>query len=187
MKKILFILFVLISKLSSSQTRLDSLIFDRINEYRELNCLNRIIWDTTTYKVGDNQTEYMYLTNFIEHIQEKPNDTTILGNFIIEPSIVKRFTKYVECKYQTNYYGENLIRVKLDSIYNEDDIVTEIISSWISSKEHNELLLDKDMIYGSINHKIKNNVIDILEDIENDGIYIEIKSDNLYVAFETIN
>jgi uncharacterized protein YkwD len=98
MGKILIILFFLISNLSNSQTRLDSLIFNKINKYRNENGLQSLIWDKSTYKVGDNQTEYMYLTNFIKHVQEKPNDMTLLGDFIIEPNIVNRFTKYVECK-----------------------------------------------------------------------------------------
>ena len=192
MKKILVILFVLISNLSYGQTLLDSLIFNRINEYRESNCLKRLTWSPLTYKVGENQTEYMYLTNFLTHNQIIPIDSSIIGSFKVEKNFDKRFSNHINEEFYTNeniivetniFFGENLYSNTIDTSTTLEFFATSIVNDWINSPEHNELLLDESMIKGSISNKTKNNVSDYFYDIDS-AIFTESISNKIYIAFE---
>jgi len=180
MKKILFILLVLISNLSSSQTRLDSLLLNKINNYRSSKGLNSLIWNDSLYSVADNQSEYMFLTNEILHNQ-KMYDSTILKSFLPEPIFINRFLKHINPNI-FRMVGENLVSHKLESYnnINLDSLSNELLLSWINSPSHNKLLLDSTMCEAAICNKYREDILEV--DPEN---LIDILSSNrLYVAFE---
>ena len=180
MKKIVFIVLIFITNICYSQTILDSLIISKINDYRRSNYLNNLIWDQRMYKVGDNQTEYMSITNLVTHDQ-----TDLKIDFNIEPDFNKRFIKNLNISTDDtlNYlFGENLISLNLIENESDDDLSCRIVNAWIESVSHHELLLNNIMNYAAINHKIKKNVNEY--DINYGMFFINNK---IYISFECIN
>jgi len=179
MKKILIIAFILSNSISFAQTKLDSVLLNKINMYRNSKGLNSLIWNDTLYLVADNQSQYMALSDDIEHTQQL-YDSSVLKSFIPEPDFVKRFTKFITPNVPRNI-GENLVSHNLISIIdiNIDSLAEKLLNSWITSPSHNALLLDPIMCEASICNKYRENIVEV--DPETlDLIY----SNKLYVAFE---
>jgi uncharacterized protein YkwD len=157
MKRLTLILMTLVLTGSSfAQSTLDSLIFYGVNEYRIENDLEPFIWSQPVVTVALNQVEYCSRVKYPFHDQiiTDANDST----FQIEPSFVKRFINQgAMSNKRDGVYGENLM-VVVDTAYtlSIEEIVDEVITGWINSPEHNELLLDTVVRYGAIAHKIDN-------------------------------
>ena len=60
MKTKLLLLFLFISISGICQTKLDTLLFNKINEYRKSKHLKVFIWDTNAYKASKHHTEYLF-------------------------------------------------------------------------------------------------------------------------------
>jgi uncharacterized protein YkwD len=182
MKKILFILFVLISTIGYSQTKLDSLLLNKINNYRNDNGLQSLIWNNSLYKVADNQSEYMFLTNQLTHDQEYYSDSSVLKDFEPQPNFSERFIRYIDNE-NIRYVGENLVIHKVESdieTINLDSIVNELLITWKNSPPHNKLLLNPLMCEAALSNKFRKNVMEI------DPLYLDLYFFNkLYVSFET--
>lgn len=154
MKKILVIAFIVSNSISFAQTKLDSMLFDRVNQYRVSNGLHKIIWDTRMYKVADNQSKYMYLTGSVTHNQDtiyyQEGDT-----FVIEKDFVSRFSKHLDRNNDTLIYGAGENLLMLGYLINApiEQTVECMLELWITSPSHNALLLDYTMVYGSISSK----------------------------------
>ena len=156
MKIILSILSIALISINFAQSTLDSLIFHSVNEYRIENDLEPFIWSQPIVDVALNQVEYCSRVKYPFHDQiiTDANDST----FQIEPNFVKRFINQgVMSNKQDWAYGENLM-VIVDTAYNLsiEEVVDKVITGWIDSPEHNELLLDTLVQYGAIAHKIDN-------------------------------
>jgi len=156
MKIILSILSITLISINFAQSTLDSLIFHGVNEYRIENDLEPFIWSQPIVDVALNQVEYCSRVKYPFHDQiiTDANDST----FQIEPSFVKRFINQGAMSNKRNgVYGENLM-VVVDTAYtlSIEEIVDEVITGWINSPEHHELLLDTVVRYGAIAHKIDN-------------------------------
>jgi uncharacterized protein YkwD len=156
MKIILSILSITLISVNFAQSTLDSLIFHSVNGYRIENDLEPFIWSQPIVDVALNQVEYCSRVKYPFHDQiiTDANDST----FQIEPSFVKRFINQgAMSNKRDGVYGENLM-VVVDTAYtlSIEEIVDEVITGWINSPEHHELLLDTVVRYGAIAHKIDN-------------------------------
>jgi len=156
MKIILSILSIALISINFAQSTLDSLIFHGVNEYRIENNLEPFVWSDPVVAVALNQVEYCSRVKYPFHDQiiEDANDST----FQIEPNFVKRFINQGAMSNKQDWaYGENLM-VIVDTAYNLsiEEVVDKVITGWIDSPEHNELLLDTLVQYGAIAHKIDN-------------------------------
>jgi uncharacterized protein YkwD len=156
MKIILSILSIALISINFAQSTLDSLIFHGVNEYRIENNLEPFVWSQPIVDVALNQVEYCSRVKYPFHDQiiTDANDST----FQIEPNFVKRFINQGAMSNKQDWaYGENLI-VIVDTAYNLsiEEVVDKVITGWIDSPEHNELLLDTLVQYGAIAHKIDN-------------------------------
>ena len=68
-RKIISILLTVLTLNVYSQTDLESLLFQKINEYRVEKGLNSLKWDNATYKSTQVHTEYMIKNNKLSHTE----------------------------------------------------------------------------------------------------------------------
>jgi len=180
MKKILVIAFIVSNSISFAQTKLDSVLLNKINNYRNSKGLNALIWNDSLYLVADNQSQYMSLTNEVLHTQQL-YDSSILKSFIPQPVFLKRFQKFIN-RNVPRIVGENLVShsVLFNADINVDSLAEKLLETWINSPSHNELLLDSTMCEASISNKYIDNLLEV--DPETLDM---ISSNRLYVAFES--
>lgn len=156
MKKLIAIAFFAISFSSQAQTLLDTLIFNKVNEYRTENGLHSLKWSAPAQEVAKNQAEYCSRVKYVLHDQtdSSANDSV----FRIEPIFEKRFTKFGISDTSKDWvFAENLlVNVDTSASHNKsyEDIASETIESWKKSPEHNRMMLIPEIEFASIAHVI---------------------------------
>lgn len=156
MKKLIAIAFFAVSFSANAQSSLDSLIFNKVNEYRLENCLSPLKWSKPAQEVAKNQAEYCSRVKYVLHDQtdSSANDSV----FQIEPIFEKRFTKYGISDTSKNWvFAENLlVNVDTTSSHNKsyEEIASETIESWKTSPEHNRMMLIPELEFAAIAHII---------------------------------
>ena len=135
-RKLITILLTILMFNVYSQTPLESKVFQKINDYRVENGVNRLKWDDATYKSTQIHTEYMIKDGKLSHTE---NSET--------PNWWDRLNKgYV-------LGGENCGYVPIyDSSLEE--LSHEMVESWISSAPHNKALLNKNATVGAVSSGI---------------------------------
>ena len=78
MKKLITILFLFTSVTLFAQTKLDSLVLVKVNDYRTSKGLTKVEFDNICYKSAENQASYLFKNDSIGHSQnnigfETPN------------------------------------------------------------------------------------------------------------------
>ena len=141
MKTLITILLSLLTLVSYSQTKLDLEVFKIINEYRVSNGLKKLIWSAEAFVVTETHNNYMVKTGKLCHGEpiDIPNHKEIqdLGERFIDKGV------------SYSYLGENVACV----LYSDSllpYISRSIVNNWINSKSHNELLLNKNVVLGSV-------------------------------------
>ena len=157
MKKLIMILFLTFIWFNLfSQTKYDSLLFEKINEYRVSNGLNELIWNEEVYNMSVHHSTYLSLqTDSI--IDDKDSIIAYAGhkenqkdNFLQLKTLKDRFNKYVKNKNDIMCWGENFYFGTYDTnIRDMFYIIEKIMDGWKTSRGHNEFLLDKNIIYGA--------------------------------------
>jgi len=154
MKKLINILFILISISLYSQTKLDSLIVDEINYQRSLLniCPVKYEFDSSLYIPVRNHSKYMNIFRIVSHEQSK-GDTIINGDTIKAIySTNERYKKYLE-KNRKYCIGENVTtettsrNISLDSL--EKFLVKKLVFMFMNEcdnrygiKPHRESLMN---------------------------------------------
>ena len=148
------------------QTKLDSVLFNKVNEYRHSMGLVELTWDTCGYHSVDHHTLYLIQNNYnspsvyLKAVKEagKGTSTVIIPGFHDphgEPNdtFARPTTRY-------KYYGGKVsvgevisgtntnIR-DVDTLLMYDKIATGILNSWKNSPPHNKILLDKEAHQGA--------------------------------------
>ncbi len=176
MRNLLVLLSVFITTLGFSQNKLDSLVFNHINEYRGLNGIELLQWDTITYKVAQNHSTYIITTLDCSHDQTMENNSVE-----IDTIFRNRFRKFGVS--DGSYIGENITLFWGTETMDVDEIACETFQNWVDSPEHHELLLDDVFKYGAISHSTNKNVIKYY--IDEYGDFIEhYFGDMIAVSFE---
>ena len=153
-KLITLIFFTINAVVCIAQSTLDTLIFDKVNEYREENCLSPLKWSKPAHAVALNQAEYCSRVKYVYH--DQVDSTVNDSSFQIEPDFRKRFTRCGIFKPATGWvFAENLM-VDVDTAYNQsiDQIASETIAGWKSSPSHNSMMLMDNLEFASIAHVI---------------------------------
>lgn len=158
--KLLFALFLMISFSGFGQTKLDSILFNKINEYRVSKHLKTLKWDTCAYKATKRHTEYLVKNEFYSgkrfldavksaplsetqvpvkptlvypHREEDPNFAT-LGN---------RYDYYGgKCMIAGEVIGGNMTCCNDNDPSKNDKLATEILNGWKNSPAHDKILTD---------------------------------------------
>jgi uncharacterized protein YkwD len=162
--KIVFVfLFFLFIFTSFGQTKFDTILFNKINEYRISKNLNVLKWDTIAYKASEHHTKYIVVEDFysFKKIKSEFKNTskdTIFIKFKTSPHNEKapfyspsdRYKYYGGKKYESA--GE-VIAWYCENIKNKDSLKYEklaigILELWKKSTLHNKIILDPNATKG---------------------------------------
>lgn len=158
MKSLLFFTFLFLTTLSFTQTKLDSLVFERLNKYRDSIGLNKVEWDSTAFKSANNQSTYLS--------DNSTKDNIICGHNQKTPGYETPSIRWKTFKgSDKTYFSEvcNFITVNkkendnIDYIYSI--IANEIVKSFLNSPEHKKSILNQKVRFVGIStvYKIEDN------------------------------
>jgi len=124
------IILLLISIMSFSQTRLDSLVLVEINSYRNSKGLDDVKYSSINFKASNHHSKYLVRTGKVGHTED---------------TLVKTSDRVKFYGGKSTHIGENVSSFSLnikdsDSQY-LNKISKDIVKSWINSPEHNKILL----------------------------------------------
>lgn len=180
----LILLFLFLSLSTFSQTKLDTLLFNKVNEYRVSKNLKELKWDTSAYKATKHHTLYLAENKFNSpkfFLELTKKDRYSTSSIIIkslkyphrEDSIIFNLPsdryKYYGGNY--NYIGEIIAgmnkSIKSDDSLKFEKLSIEILNGWKNSPEHNKILLIPNITKGGCS-----TIIEIIEQgIKNYKIY----------------
>ena len=109
-----------------SQTKLDKLVFKKINEYRKQKGLHEFLWDEKAYKASDHHLKYLLKNSILSHSENNNTPTPYL-----------RLKKYGA---NPSFSGENANVVSFSEM-NEELIAIDIVNGWKGSPGHNKTML----------------------------------------------
>jgi uncharacterized protein YkwD len=154
--KYLVIILLFISNLSFTQTKLDSLVFDRINKYRDSIGLNKVEWNSIAFKTANNHS--IYLSN------NSTNNNFICGHNQKTSGYETPTNRWRKFKGEDKtYFAEISNFTTTDKKEDNDEfyslIANKIIKLFINSEEHKKAMInDKVKFIGvSTTYKVKDN------------------------------
>lgn len=142
MKNLLTTLLLILTITSYGQTKLDSLIFDMVNEYRVSNGLTAWVWDDNTFLIAEKHNEYQVKISDISHKElQDVEDHKEVSRLAHRFDVV--FTNWMRC-------GENIAVVNTLDL-SVEEIAATTLEMWIASPPHNRTLLQPTKYeYGAI-------------------------------------
>jgi uncharacterized protein YkwD len=140
MKNLVIILVLLVSGLGYTQTELDKLVFDKVNQYRVSKGINKLVWCDKAFNASKQHSTYLKNNEEISH--DENSDT---------PTVLSRLKK----QNITNIvsYGENCAQIinATDGEYSSNDILsTLIVDLWKKSPPHNKIMLSGNFTYAGV-------------------------------------
>ncbi len=147
MKKLTFA-FVFISLFSMSQTRLEKIVFEKINKYRDSIGVPKLVWNNVCYKASDIQSTYLKSANVIGHSNPNKSHKTMSDRYKISGGVEKGLLGEI-CN------GGSFGNYKLSDTLVEEKIATKVVALWKGSKGHNEIMTSPDMKMGGVSVKFK--------------------------------
>lgn len=130
MKFIQTLFLLLISIVSFSQTRLDSLVLIEINSYRISKGLDSVKYSDINFKASNHHSKYLVRTGKIGHTEDTLVSTSDRVKFYGGRS---------------THIGENVSSLSLNVKDSDDQYLNKIsksiVKSWMESPEHNRILL----------------------------------------------
>lgn len=156
MKNILTIILSVITIFSFSQTKLDSLIINKINNYRDSLKVNQFEFDKVCYKSANLQSTYLAETN-----REREEKSFVIGHSNTRPGQQNLSDRYLISggkKYK--HIGENVVFFcvninKKDSLSSLDKIAEQSIRLWKKSPKHHKLMISPDFKYAACSVKLE--------------------------------
>ena len=141
MKKLITILLFLLTLNSYGQTKLDSLIFYKVNEYRIENGLSPWVWENKVFLIAEKHNTYQLKISDISHkeSQDVENHEEINRLSYRFDSV---FTNWLRC-------AENVAVVNTRDMTLEES-ATATLEMWISSPPHHKALLAKRFKAGAV-------------------------------------
>jgi uncharacterized protein YkwD len=138
--KLLTIFLILITNFCISQTSLDSLCLDKINNYRKSNSKSVFTWNNIAYNAANHHSHYL---------KDSTDVLTHHESVLINP---KDRLVFFGGKY--SYVAENVLVVSLN--FSESDklseiqekISSEVLDTWVNSPSHNKILLSQTQLAG---------------------------------------
>lgn len=185
MKKLITIAFFVITAKAFSQSRLDTLVFNKVNEYRAENCLAPLKWSSNAQQVAKNQAEYCSRVKYVLHDQTD----SVGADFQIEPDFEKRFSKHgINVIGKDWIIAENLV-VDVDTSVNyiktDEIIASETLISWKNSPEHNAMMLIPGIEFASVSHAIGDEYTTTEFDFNSMSNYlVRVRGKAYYVALD---
>jgi uncharacterized protein YkwD len=122
--------YIFISSLVFSQTKLDSLVFDKLNQYRNSLGLSKIDWDSTSFIAAKNHSQYLNNASDSSKIISGHNQPTP-GSERLSDRFGKDFLSLAEVATGFHY------SIKDNSDLYLDEIAEVSIKNFIKSPMHN--------------------------------------------------
>lgn len=148
MKKIFITILLLFASQLSAQTKLDSMLFNKINEYRVFNRVNSLQWDTNIFKVSNHHSTYLKLLNYdslkttITHTEDV--DVKDFEELINSSDRFDKFTNKIDV-----FIGENVTGTLKIKTFDAEKIVDIVFNKFKNSIEHNKIMLSENAKYGA--------------------------------------
>ena len=172
MKNLITIIALFITTFVSAQSKLDSLVLVKVNEYRNSLGLNKVEFDTVCYLAADNQASYLFKNDsIVGHSQkntgfETPNKRYIYfgGN---ERSSIAEVCNAVNTNLKVNndMYLDNLAKL--------------IVDTWKNSFEHNKVLIDAKYKFAGVSTKVTTSSTGV-----NNWTHYDIKSTMVFTTMK---
>ena len=148
MKNLLIIITLFITSFVSAQTKLDSLVFVKINDYRISKGLNKVEFDTISFLAADNQASYLFKNDsIVGHSQNNIGFETPGKRYIYFGGDSHASTAEVCNDVNTN--------LKVDNDMYLDNLAKLIVDAWKFSFEHNKILIDPKYKFAGVSTKVK--------------------------------
>ena len=169
MKKLITILLLILTLSSYGQTKLDLLIFEKVNNYRTENGLDSWRWDDRVFVVAEKHDNYQLSISDISHDELIDVD----GHEEIS-RLAHRFDAVFTDWLRS---GENLAVVNIVDLSLEE-IATKTLEMWIASPPHNRTLLHPTRYYGGAISSHQSTTWSRSKDLSNNNwVYVTL---NLY-------
>ena len=148
MKNLIIIISLFITSFVNAQTKLDSLVLVKVNEYRVSKGLNKVEFDTVSYLAADNQASYLFKNDsIVGHSQKNIGFETPNKRYIYFGGNEHASTAEVCNAVNTN--------LKVDNDMYLDNLAKLIVDAWKASFEHNKILIDPKYKFAGVSTKIK--------------------------------
>jgi len=139
MKNILtLITFILFNFGLFAQTSLDSLLFKKINDYRNSKGLHSWVWSQNVWNASKGHNQYLMKLGDCSHFQEGSDSTYSGGDRLLLENVLWGITRE-NCAVTGRYNEET----------NEEQ-AEKILLQWIKSPTHHETLLCTRTKYGAV-------------------------------------
>jgi uncharacterized protein YkwD len=147
MKKIISILFLFLTTTVFAQSKLDSLVLVKVNEYRISKGLNKVQFDTVSYKAAENQASYLFKNdNIVGHDQNNIGFETPGKRYIYFGGNERASIAEVCNSVNTN--------LKVNNDMYLDNLAKLIVDAWKNSFEHNKVLIDVKYKFAGVSTKV---------------------------------
>lgn len=144
MKNLITVIALFITSFVSAQTKLDSLVLVKVNEYRASKGLNKVEFDIVSYKSAENQASYLFKNDsVIGHDQNNIGFETPGKRYIYFGGNKNASTAEVCNSVNTN--------LKVDS---DNNLAKLIVDAWKNSFEHNKILVDAKYKFAGVSTKV---------------------------------
>jgi len=144
MKNLITVIALFITSFVSAQTKLDSLVLVKVNEYRASKGLNKVEFDIVSYKSAENQASYLFKNDsVIGHDQNNIGFETPGKRYIYFGGNKNASTAEVCNTVNTN--------LKVDS---DNNLAKLIVDAWKNSFEHNKILVDAKYKFAGVSTKV---------------------------------
>jgi uncharacterized protein YkwD len=148
MKNLLIIITLFIASFVNAQTKLDSIVLVKVNEYRTSLGLNKVVFDTVSFLAADNQASYLFKNDsIVGHDQKNIGFENPGKRYIYFGGNVKASTAEV-----CNSINMNL---KVDDVAYLDKLASLIVDAWKKSPDHNKILITAKYKFAGVSTKVK--------------------------------
>ena len=159
MRNLTSILFILISLISSAQTRLDSLVLNELNDYRISLNLKEVTFSEQCYKISEDHSKKLVETK----------DSLYHSDNFIAAEVVQMV---------------NCLLISKDDVDPELTLAKHIIKKWKLSKKHNEIMISPKYKFAGVSSKMVGDkkIVNIF-----DTTIQKFKNSYSYTLFSTMN
>ena len=156
MKKILTIILSFTTIFSFSQSKLDSLVISKINNYRDSLNINKFEFDKVSFKAANLQSTFLAEAN-----RSRDEKSFVVGHSNTKTGQRTSTDRYsVSGGKKYNHLGENVVFFtfninKNDSIKSLDKLTEQAVKLWKKSPKHHKLMISPDFKFAGCSVKLE--------------------------------
>jgi uncharacterized protein YkwD len=179
MKNLITIIALFITTFVSAQTKLDSLVLVKVNEYRISKGLTKVQFDTVSFLAADNQASYLFKNDsVVGHSQKNTGFETPNKRYIYFGGNEHASTAEV-CN------GVPNLNIKDSDTMRLDKIATAIVESWKKSPDHNKILITAKYKFAGVGTKVKTSKSGFVDKVTKEPlIHYKIKATMVFTTMK---